>query len=104
MGGTRAEHEEYSRKREAQLSDCPPGSYYVSLQEPGFAHSTFSDGPLLNAPEEPVHAQAEARLASIEKLANAFLRQSFSHIQTPTLAQVSATGSDMIIRPLGQTQ
>lgn len=49
MGGTHAEHEEYFKKKEAQLQSCPPGSYDVVLQSHGIMHGSFSDYPLLAA-------------------------------------------------------
>jgi pimeloyl-ACP methyl ester carboxylesterase len=104
MGGTHAEHEQYFRKREAQLEACPRGSYYVSLREPGFIHASFSDGPILNAPDETARAQAEARLAVIERIVLEFLQQSFTPVAAPILTPNSMPATDAAIRPLGNLQ
>ena len=47
MGGTRAEHQAYWKKKEEQLQSCPPGSYDVVLKSTGIAHPSFSDIPVL---------------------------------------------------------
>jgi len=49
MGGAHEQHEEYFKKREAQLQACPRGTFDVVLQSAGMTHGSFSDYSLLAA-------------------------------------------------------
>jgi hypothetical protein len=49
MRGSRAQLDEYFKKKKEQLQGRPPGSYNIVLESPGISHPSFSDVPLLFA-------------------------------------------------------
>lgn len=99
MGGTHQEHEAYFRKREEQLRQAPAGSYDVILRAGGMRHSSFSDGPILNAGSdiEARHA-AEHNLEIIETAVRTFLDDTLGHGTKPVL---TLPASDAQIHRIG---
>ena len=80
MGGTHAQHEEYFKKREAQLESCPKGTYAVVLRTPGIMHGSFSDYALLSAGDRSDEVnQALHNLDLIETFIRAFLERTLDH-------------------------
>lgn len=80
MGGTHAQHEEYFKKREAQLEKCPAGTYAVVLRPPGITHGSFSDYALLSAGDRnDAVNQARHNLDLIETFVHAFLERTLDH-------------------------
>jgi hypothetical protein len=78
MGGTHAQHEEYFKKREEQLENCPAGTYAVVLRSPGIVHGSFSD-LLLAAGDHDEKTIALHNLDLIEAFIRAFLDKTLSH-------------------------
>ena len=80
MGGSHAQHEEYFKKREAQLESCPKGTYAVVLRSPGMMHGSFSDYALLSAGNRSDEIrQALHNLDLVESFTRGFLDRTLKH-------------------------
>jgi predicted dienelactone hydrolase len=85
-----AQFADYQRKEEAQLNQCPPGSYRVLLNVPGLFHGSFSDYPLRAANGDATKtAQALHNLRLTESLARAFLDKVLKGEKAPLLDEPS---------------
>ena len=104
MGGTPAQIEQYLKKREQQLQNCPAGSYAIVLESPGLAHPGFSDMPLLLAGEE---GYPETRLVLhnhelIETFIRAFLDKNLKHEKSALLDGRTTSISEATIQVYGR--
>ena len=96
MGGTHQEHEAYFGKREEQLRQAPAGSYDVVLRAAGMRHSSFSDGPILNAgSDNQVRHVAEHNLEIIETMVRTFLDDTLGHGKKPVLTLLPASDAEI---------
>jgi hypothetical protein len=68
-----------------QLDQCGAGSYFVQLERPGMVHASFSDGPILNAPDSERASIALANLLLTEELERSFLDKYLKGAPAPLL-------------------
>jgi pimeloyl-ACP methyl ester carboxylesterase len=102
MGGTPEQHEEYFKKREAQLEKCPAGTYAVVLKSPGIVHGSFSDYSLLAAGGKPDEtSKAQHTLDSIETLIRAFLDRTLNHSKDTLFDGNLAANPEASVVPYG---
>jgi len=101
MFGTHEQHQEFFRKKEAQLAACAPGSYDVTLHSAGMFHGSFSDYPLLVAADSQATTTALHNLDLVESFVRAFLSKTFKQTAEPLLDDPHAHPSDADVRPLG---
>lgn len=86
MGGTQEQHQEYFKKREAQLRDCPAGTYSVVLRSPGIMHGSFSDYYVLAAANRPdARRTALHHLDLVQKFILSFLDKTLNGAAEPIL-------------------
>ena len=101
MGGTHEQHVEYFQKREAQLEDCPAGTYAVVLRSPGMMHGSFSDYYLLAAENRPDKMRtALHNLDLVERFVLAFLDKTL-HGASGTILN-SNPSSEAQVQPYGR--
>ena len=90
-----------------QLDQCGAGSYFVQLERPGMVHASFSDGPILNAPDSERASIALANLLLTEELERSFLDKYLKGAPAPLLDrsdkdQPDKTGFGIKIERVGQ--
>ena len=102
MGGTHEEHLAYFKKREAQLQNCPKGSYAVVLKAVGLVHASYDDTPLLEARGRPAEtAIALHNLNLTQSFIRAFLDKNLKQEQEPLLDGSNASLPEATVQPLG---
>lgn len=103
MGGTPAQHLEYFKKREAQLEQCPVGTYAVVLHTPGIVHGSFSDYSLLAAENHPDKtSMALHNLDLIETFIRAFLDRTLNHEKDTLFDTNHAASPEADVVPYGR--
>jgi predicted dienelactone hydrolase len=102
MGETRLQWNGFLAHEHEQIDQCGAGSYFVSLDRPGMAHSSFSDGPILNATDATLASVALANLRLTERLERSFLDKYLKGAPAPLLDQPDKAESGMIIERVGQ--
>jgi len=101
VGFNAAQNAAFLRKKEAQLSRCPSGSYDVVLKSPGLVHGSFSDYPLFAALGHSTETrEALHNLSLIESYIEAFLGQTLNHTQSPLL-ESGTNHPEAIVKPYG---
>ena len=102
MGGTHEEHLAFFKKKEAQLENCPKGSYAVVLNPPGMMHGSFSDTYLLEAGSDAAKiAVARHNLDLMEEYILAFLDKNLMHTSAPLLDAPDADHPEATVHRLG---
>jgi pimeloyl-ACP methyl ester carboxylesterase len=102
MYGTHAEHLAFFKKKEEQLSQCPKGSYDITLNPPGMMHGSFSDTFVLHAGNTPEQAtQALHNSALIGSYVLAFLDKNLKNQPAPLLDDPNVPHPDATIQRLG---
>lgn len=86
MRESRVQWDDFLKHEREQLDSCGAGSYYILLNRPDIAHSSFSDGPILNAAPGSTQASiALENLLLIERLDRNFLDKSLNGEAAPLL-------------------
>ena len=85
-----------------QLDRCGAGSYFVQVERPGMVHSSFSDGPILNASDPKPASVALANLLLTERLERSFLDKYLRDAPAPLLDQSDKTEAGLKIERIGQ--
>jgi hypothetical protein len=86
-----SQYSDYLKKKEAELNNCPIGSYHVELKAPGLHHGSFSDYSLLAAQGRAAETTtALHNLRLTQSFTLAFLDKYLKHANEPLLD--SATG------------
>ena len=101
MFGSHEQHEEFFRKKDAQLAACSPGSYDVILHAPNLFHGSFSDYPLLVAADSAATAAALHNLDLVESYVRAFLSKTLDHSAESLLDDPHARPAEAEVKPLG---
>jgi pimeloyl-ACP methyl ester carboxylesterase len=101
MGGSPAQHQEFFKVKEKQLSECLPGTYDVILKSPGIAHPSFSDMPVLFAGENgyPAPELVSHNIALIEKFVRAFLDRNLKGVRNSNV--FDSPDAETEIKPYG---
>jgi predicted esterase len=103
MGGTHAQHEDYFKKREAQLQATRPGSYSVVINSNGMGHGSFSDYPLLAAGDDPAQIKiALHNLDLTQEYIRAFLDKTLRQEKAPLLDAGNTSTPEVTVRIYGQ--
>jgi dienelactone hydrolase len=85
-----AQNSEYLKKMEAELNNCPKGSYHIILKAPGLYHGSFSDYQLLAAQGRVAESQiALHNLRLTQSFTLAFLDKYLKHANEPLLDSAS---------------
>jgi pimeloyl-ACP methyl ester carboxylesterase len=85
-----------------QLDRCGAGSYFVQVERPGMVHSSFSDGPILNASDPKLASIALANQLLTERLERSFLDKYLKDAPAPFLDQSDKTEAGLKIERIGQ--
>jgi dienelactone hydrolase len=102
MGGTHEQHEEYFKKREAQLQACPRGTYAVVLRSAGMMHGSFSDYSLLAAGDRTDEtARALHNLDLTETFIRAFLDKALNGKKGTILDNPHPDSSEVNVQAYG---
>jgi len=104
MTGTKAEFQEYFRKKEQQLQSCAPGSYNVILKSPGIAHPSFSDIPLFFAGTQgyPEISAVRHNHRLIQSFVQAFLDKNLRGRKAPLLDGSSRAHPEATVQRYGR--
>lgn len=102
MRESRAGWNNFLAHERQQLDQCGKGSYFVSLNRPGMGHSSFSDGPALNARDSEQASVALANLQVTEELERAFLDKNLKGAPASLFEQTDRYPSGVKIEPVGQ--
>ena len=80
------QYNDFLKKKEVELSLCPPDSYDVLLKSAGLFHGSFSDYRLLAADGRPQETNEALRnLSLIESYTRAFLDKTLKQEKEPLL-------------------
>jgi predicted esterase len=102
MGGTHAQHEDYFKKKEAQLQACRRGSYAVVINSNGMGHGSFTDYPLLAAGDHaPQSKIALHNLDLTQEYVRAFLDKTLRQEKAPLLDAGNASAPEATVRVYG---
>jgi pimeloyl-ACP methyl ester carboxylesterase len=103
MGGSHEQQAEYVKKREAQLRDCPAGTYAVVLRSSGISHGSFSDYFVLAAGNRPEEMRtALHNLDLVERYVLAFLDRTLNGAPEPVLDGAAGGTSEVEVQPYGR--
>lgn len=102
MRESRAQWNGFLAHEHEQLNRCGAGSYFVQVERPGMVHSSFSDGPILNASDPKLASIALANLLLTERLERSFLDKYLKGAPAPLLDQPGKTESGVKIERVGQ--
>jgi predicted esterase len=102
MGGTHAQHEDYFKKREAQLQATRPGSYSVVINSNGMGHGSFTDYSLLAAGDNPAQIKiALHNLDLTQEYIRAFLDKTLRQEKAPLLDAGNPSTPEVTVRIYG---
>jgi predicted esterase len=102
MGGTHAQHEDYFKKREAQLQATRAGSYSVVINSEGMGHGSFSDYRLLAAGDDPAQIKiALHNLDLTQEYIRAFLDKTLRQEKAPLLDMENTSTQEVTVRTYG---
>jgi len=97
MHEPRAKWSEFLAHEEWQLKQCRRGTCFIQLHRPSLGHSSFSDGPILNARDDVQAAIALENLRLTEELEEAFLNKHFKGVSTSIFDRPHTTPRDVTI-------
>ena len=97
MHESRAKWSEFIAHEEWQLKQCRRGTCFIQLHRPSLGHSSFSDGPILNARDDVQAAIALENLRLTEELEEAFLNKHFKGVSTSIFDRPHTTPRDVTI-------
>lgn len=103
MGESQSQWNDFLEHQHQQLEACGAGSYHVLLSGSGMAHSSFSDGPVLNAP--PGSAQSTVALQDLlltEDLEMNFLDENLKGNPAPLLDGTAKVPSEVQVERVGR--
>jgi pimeloyl-ACP methyl ester carboxylesterase len=102
MHESRTQWNEFLAHEQWQLRQCGQGSYLIQLSQTGMGHSSFSDGPILNARDDEQAALALENLRVTEELEKAFLDKYLKGVSTSIFDRHHTPGHGMVIKSVGQ--
>ena len=102
MQESRAKWDKFLAHEQWQLRQCGKGSYFIHLHRPSMGHSSFSDGPVLNARENEHIAVALENLRLTEELEKAFLDKYLKGVSTSIFDRPDATPKGITIEPINK--
>ncbi len=103
MRESRVQWDDFLKHEREQLDSCGAGSYYILLNRPHIAHSSFSDGPILNAAPGSTQASiALENLLLIEKLERNFLDKSLKGEAAPLLDKTADVPPGVRVEHVGR--
>ena len=103
MRESRVQWDGYLKHEREQLDSCGAGSYHILLNRPQLAHSSFSDGSILNAVRGSTRASiALENLLLIEKLERNFLDKSLKGEAAPLLDNAANLTAGVQIERVGK--
>lgn len=100
MHESRTKWNEFLAHEQFQIHQCGKGSYLIQLRRPGMAHSGFSDGPILNAPDSEQAAIALENLRLTEGLEKAFLDRYLKGVSMSIFDRTDTTPQGITIEPI----
>jgi hypothetical protein len=100
MHESRTHWNEFLAHETWQLHPCGKGSYLIQLGRPGMGHSSFSDGPILNARDNEQAAIALENLRPTEAFEKAFLDKYLKEVSTSIFDRTGTTTQGVTIEPL----
>jgi predicted dienelactone hydrolase len=104
MGESQVQWNEFLTREYEQLETCGPGSYYVQLSGPALVHSSFSDGPVLNASADSTQASiALKNLLLTENLERSFLDKNLKGEAAPLLDATAKLPSGVQVKRVGRS-
>jgi pimeloyl-ACP methyl ester carboxylesterase len=103
MKESRVQWDDFLKHEREQLDSCGAGSYYILLNRPHISHSSFSDGPILNAAPGSTQASiALENLLLIEKLERNFLNKYLKGKAAPLLDNTAMATPDVRVERVGR--
>jgi predicted dienelactone hydrolase len=104
MKESQAQWNEFLAREYEQLETCGPGSYYIQLSGPALVHSSFSDGPVLNAAAGSAQASiALKNLLLTENLERSFLDKNLKGEDAPLLDGTAKLPSGVRVERVGRS-
>ena len=103
MRESRVQWDDFLKHEREQLDSCGAGSYYILLNRPHIAHSSFSDGPILNAvPGSSQASIAFENLLQIERLERNFSDKSLNGEAAPLLDNAADLTAGVQVERVGR--